>query len=285
MRRLSLIAVALLFVSAFQRATPPPTGTGPLWEMAETEREFARTAIKMGIRDSFLEFFAPDAIALTPEPHSAVERLRGRPSRPFSEAELTWQPRAGDVAASGELGWLTGPSTYTDHVAKAAPSYGNYLSVWRRQRNGVWRVYIDIGTTIPMPAPFAPGFTQVRLSRTYVGGRSESPTSPVEADKALNARIASDGTPTAYDAALGVAARLHRPNVMPQVGRPVIVAWLEKNALRWSWQTTAGEAAKSADLGYSYGLYAAGEKKGGYVRIWDRDADGKWWLMAEVVTE
>ena len=80
------------------------------------ERAFAKAATQKGIRDAFLEFFADDAIAFSPKPVSATERLRSRPSRPFSELELTWEPRTGDVASSGELGWLTGPSTFIDHT-------------------------------------------------------------------------------------------------------------------------------------------------------------------------
>src|SRR5437773_1366116 len=91
------------------RAQQPSLQEQTLQRLVEAERQFAHAATQKGIRDSFLEFFASDAIALTPEPRSAVERLRGRPSQPFSEAELTWEPRAGDVARSGEIGWLTGP--------------------------------------------------------------------------------------------------------------------------------------------------------------------------------
>ena len=77
--------------------------------LAETERAFAKAATVKGIRDAFLEFFADDAVALVPEPASWKARLRAGPSVPFSEHELLWEPRVGDVAASGELGWLTGP--------------------------------------------------------------------------------------------------------------------------------------------------------------------------------
>jgi ketosteroid isomerase-like protein len=42
---------------------------------------------------------------------------------------------------------------------------------------------------------------------------------------------------------------------------------------------------ESGDLGYSYGLYdVRGEppERGAYVRVWARDAGGRWWLVAEV---
>ena len=162
--------------------------------MADTEREFARTAQVKGIRDSFLEFFAPDAIALTPDPVSARERLLAQEPTPFSVDELLWEPRTGDVAASGDIGWLTGPSTFINHSgADQTPRYGNYLSVWRKQPDGRWRVFIDVGTGLPAAATFAPGFTRTPLASRYSGkdDKATASASLLDADRRLNAAMAT----------------------------------------------------------------------------------------------
>ena len=64
-----------------------------LQALVDTERDFARTATVKGLRDSFLDYFADDAIALVPAPESAKTRLRAQPSQPFSELEIVWEPR------------------------------------------------------------------------------------------------------------------------------------------------------------------------------------------------
>src|SRR5262245_20452400 len=69
--------------------------------MADTERAFAQAATVKGWRDAFLDFFADDAISFGPDVMSAKDGLRKLPSQPFSERELVWEPRTGDVAASG----------------------------------------------------------------------------------------------------------------------------------------------------------------------------------------
>src|SRR5206468_11920769 len=121
MKRILAAAVAGLFLMTFVAAQN--NISSELEALVDTERAFARAATEKGIRDSFLEYFADDAIAFNPAPISAKERLRGRPARPFSEYELRWEPRTGDIAASGELGWLTGPSSFIDHtVAEARPA-------------------------------------------------------------------------------------------------------------------------------------------------------------------
>lgn len=288
MGKLWAIAAALLaMVPGWQ---PAPSRADVLGGLVDTERQFARAATEKGIRDAFIEFFAADSVALVPDPQPAVDRLRARPSRPFADAELTWEPRAGDVAAAGDLGWLTGPSTYVDREANSPPSHGNYLSIWRRQPDGAWRVFIDIGTTIPALASFAEGFSAVRparswASRTTGGGDRLDALSFADAEKVLNARILAVGMARAYASVVAPAgSRLHRQGAMPEVGRDAIVAWLEKDGRRWAPRTLAAGISGSGDLAYSYGAFTSEGSRGGYVRVWARDAAGRWWLMADVAT-
>lgn len=274
-----LIASAASLVPA-QSAIPPA-----LQSMVDTERAFAEACTRKGIRDSFLEYFADDAMAFNPAPVSAKDRLRSRPARPFSEAELRWEPRLGDVAASGELGWLTGPSTFIDHTSKdARPQPGNYLSVWRREADGSWRVFIDVGSQPPNPVSFAPGFTRFEFSGRYTGNDSQEQASAslVSADGALNAAAAKNGGDAYGQATIG-ASRLHRSGFMPAIGPIAIGAWMRQYMPSMTATAGAARAARSGDLGYSYGTFEApSSKASAYVRVWQRTADGKWFVVVDV---
>jgi ketosteroid isomerase-like protein len=278
------LALSLVMVRQAPESTPPA-----LESLVNAERAFAQAATHKGIRDSFLEYFAEDSIAFTPLPVSATARLRSRPSRPFSDYELRWEPRTGDVAASGELGWLTGPSIFTDHTdTLAQPQHGNYLSVWRRQAGGPWRVFIDIGSNPPQPVTFAEGFTRFPLATHYAagGGKSAGAASLLDADKTLNAQIAAEGAAAAYANVTTDSSRLHRSGFMPSIGRAAIRTWLDANAAGMTSTTGVVASADSADLGYSYGTYdlkGAPAPAGAYVRVWQRDRNGKWLLVADVV--
>jgi hypothetical protein len=106
-----------------------------------------------------------------------------------------------------------------------------------------------------------------------------------DAERTLNARILSVSMARAYEPAVAPeGSRLHRQDAMPQVGRTGIVAWLETQGARWAPRTLAAVVAGSGDLAYSYGTYASGGNRGGYVRVWARDGAGRWWLMADVAT-
>ncbi|HET7217324.1 MAG TPA: DUF4440 domain-containing protein [Vicinamibacterales bacterium] len=285
-RRIATASVFGLFVTVLvtaQSGIPPA-----LAAMAETEREFARTATVKGWRDAFLDFFADDAIAFVPQVTSAKERLRKQPSTPFAELELVWEPRTGDVAASGELGWLTGPSTSINHKnPEAKPGHGCYLSIWRKQPDGTWRVFIDVGVNAPEATPFPPGFTRTTTPTHYAGkdGKEAATRDLAAADRALNAQLLVQGPARALAPRLTDVSRLHRVGRVPIVGRDRIVAYLEQNAQPKSAKDTAAEASAAGDVGYSYGTFEMTEPKpvtGAYVRLWSRDASGTWWLMADV---
>ena len=279
------LAVAVLLGMA-DSPVPPA-----LASMAQTERDFAAACRKVGMRDSFLQYFADEALFFVPEPVNAKEALSKRPAEPFSARQLTWEPRLGDVAASGELGWLTGPS---ELVVPSAPQPGPrhqvYLSVWRKQPSGDWRVIIDIGVAEPSTAPFAPGFHRFAMPDRYTGGGGKTDaTAKLEAaDRGLNERAARTSLAGGYAPVLLESSRLHRDDVLPLVGPTAIRQYLRNQSGRFTGTLSKAEAAESGDLGFTYGTYkmdrdkAAEAKSGPYVRMWDRRADGGWFLAVEV---
>lgn len=256
--------------------------------MAETERGFARTAAVKGWRDAFLEFFADDAIAFTPEVVPAKDGLRKQPHAPPSEFELLWEPRTGDVAASGDLGWLTGPSTAINHKASdgAKPRYGCYLSIWRRQPDGRWRVIVDVGVNAPAPVQFPPGLTRSSVGTHYAGPekRDAAVSSLRAVDQELNGEVAAKGFAVLASRAASLS-RLHRPGNAPVVGAEAMAAWLRERETAGTATAAAAHAAAAGDFGYTHGRFsvtAPAASAGVYIRLWSRDAAGRWWLMADV---
>ena len=281
-----VLAAVMPLVTGYVTAQDAMTPT--LVELADAERAFAKAATVQGIRDAFLEFFADDAVALVPEPASWKDRLRAGPAVPFTERELLWEPRVGDIASSAELGWLTGPSTFTNKKENAAPQHGNYLSVWRKQADGSWKVYLDIGSDSPTPVPFRDGFNRFEFGPRYTGkeGKAAATKALLERDRELNGRLAKEPPAVVYEAFLSRLARLHRNGMVPVIGRTEAVAWLAANAAPMQAATGTAESARSGDLGYSYGTYVTKDspRKGAYMRLWSRTAEGRWLMVTEVLT-
>ncbi len=315
LRPLALAAAALaaaLHVSPIASGQAPPPATAavdadPMAALADAERAFARETAKVGIRAGFLAWFAHDAVGFQPTVGNAWERLAARPVPPNpTAAQLEWEPRVGDIAASGEVGWLTGPSTFT--APDGSKHHGNYLSIWTRRPEG-WRVFIDVGADAPSPVTFAPGFVRMAAAE----GRYSAPTpragqaGPTDPAALLQAERQANADAAGFRAAFASEARYHRPGALSLVGRAAIEADTTaiESALAkisgTSQSSLAAAQARSADLGYSYGRFetrlagtagavagtagagaATAGPSGYYVRVWRRNASGAWRIVAQV---
>jgi ketosteroid isomerase-like protein len=67
---------------------------------------------------------------------------------------LSWMPIKAEVFGAGDLGYSTGRSVFRSKGQNGAPveRLGEYLTVWRKQRDGAWRVVFDTGSTLPPAA-------------------------------------------------------------------------------------------------------------------------------------
>ena len=63
---------------------------------------------------------------------------------------LRWSPLRADIAASGDLGWTTGSWVFraTDPEGEPVETRGRYVSIWRRQQDGSWKVVMDLGNPV-----------------------------------------------------------------------------------------------------------------------------------------
>jgi hypothetical protein len=264
-------------------------GADAMTELADAERAFARETAKVGIRAGFLAWFARDSIGFQPALGNAWNQISSRPAPPNPTAVLLeWEPRTGDVAASGDLGWLTGPSTFT--LPDGTHRYGNYLSVWKKTPEG-WRVHIDVGANAPSPVDFAPGFVRMPASAEgrWTGSETLWVQSPIQAEsKAALSKAEATANASGFVPLLAEQARYHRPGSLPLVGRAAIAADADAHPVTATRTSLAVEQARSLDLGYSYGRYelkpsggTGAAETGFYVRVWRRDASG-WKIVAQV---
>lgn len=61
--------------------------------------------------------------------------------------ELQWDPDTARIAEDGTLGWTTGRyvSRRTSSTGEPEESRGRYLTIWKRQPDGCWKVAVDTG--------------------------------------------------------------------------------------------------------------------------------------------
>lgn len=280
------IAGALLVTASITADELPAA----LQKMADTERAFARRAAETTIREAFIAFFADEAVSFEPEPGPARERLRARNQPQPPGVQLIWEPRLGDVAESGDLGYLTGPAQVI--VPGKTTQHTNYFSVWKRQADGEYRVILDVGVTTPSAPAFAPGLVRAETrGAPQAGGRpARDPRATlVAADRAMADELKRLGPAAAYRAALHPDARVMRTGATPMTSRDDAVAWLAANVETMTAEPREAEAAGSGELGYTWGRFelktsGGASQVGYYVRVWTRQADGPWRIATDVTT-
>lgn len=143
MRQVTPLLLLLIAGCATARADPAV--------LVAADRAFA-TAVADGGAEAWASWFARDGAMI----QAGVGEIRGRNAIRGAVAyldrpgvALRWEPERADIAASGDLGWTTGPwRLRQDGPAGPVSARGRYVSIWRRQPDGSWKVVMDLGNPV-----------------------------------------------------------------------------------------------------------------------------------------
>jgi hypothetical protein len=255
-----------------------------LQRMVAWERAFAAATEQIGVRDGFLTFFADDSIQIQRGPKVALVPARDAlatqplPKLPLAN-RLLWEPYTGHVSSDGTLGWLTGGFVSLNQVEKLPVRQGAYFSVWKRQANGTWRVWLDEGIALPQIWQDASPFRVAPDPDEGSIGTANESVADVERAVA--------GDAAAWRARLSAGVRVHRDGMMPVVGRDAVLAWADKQGPR-RYALLRTEEAGSGDLAVTIGALDAGaaaKTQGSWVRVWKRDLGGRWRIVFQTETQ
>jgi hypothetical protein len=273
----------MALVALFSAPVVAQLDTQALPRMVATERAFAAAAAELGTRNTFLTFFADDAVSF--EGAGAVATI-GRakdaliaapPTKLPVLSRLMWEPFTGQISEDGTLGWLTGPYAVLVLTTKDITAKGAYFSVWEREVDGTYRVWLDEGIALPDVWSGASDFRAA--PQADVGSVGAADETIDQAERA----VASGGD--AWNARLAASVRLHREGIMPMAGRDGIAAWAHAAWTSIHYVVLRNEKAASGDLGVALGGYEAttpaGAEHGTFVRVWQRDVQGHWRIVFE----
>jgi ketosteroid isomerase-like protein len=160
MRMLKLItAVALTLAGlncGWSRAARPDPAA-----LLKADRAFAQATAERRL-EGFASFLEEDVTTIRPNSPvlkgkiALVERWTALLRDPAST--ITWKPLRAVISSSGDLGFTVGSYEVTKdngHGRQAAGS-GKYVTIWRKQPDGSWKVTFDSGVQDTPPAGKAP---------------------------------------------------------------------------------------------------------------------------------
>lgn len=141
-----LIALAALGISCNSRKKAVPSAS----RLIEADQAFCRATSERGL-EGWLSWFHPQA-AIFPAGQAVVKGIDSIASHyrktKFDPKPLKWEPASAEIAASGEMGFTYGywELPGRDKKGKDTLFRGKYLTVWRMDAKGAWKVFADIGT-------------------------------------------------------------------------------------------------------------------------------------------
>src|SRR5580693_5779696 len=121
----------------------------------ELEAKFARDVAARG-GAAFADWFADDGVAMGNGAQPQIGKVAIAKSANWSpkDYQLTWTPTDALMGPSGDMGY-----TWGHYEGRAKDAHGNpvvtsgrYITMWRREANGSWKVVLDAGANEPAAA-------------------------------------------------------------------------------------------------------------------------------------
>lgn len=114
----------------------------------EADIEFSKAVGAKDLERS-VAFHAGDALVLPPNtPITTGEAIRTWYSQLLAKPgfAITWQPTKVEASRGGDLGYTSGTYELTMHDPTGKPTidHGKYVTVWKKQPDGAWKVVTDI---------------------------------------------------------------------------------------------------------------------------------------------
>jgi len=141
----------ILLLAAFAlrlMANSQSDGTAALLKI---EGEFMKAAAEHGSQ-GYMSYYADDAV----EVPNGGAFLNGKENIAKTmgflddkDNRLTWSPVGAGIASSGDLSYTYGTYEFRskDKDGKAIVDHGKYTTIWKKQKDGSWKVALDMGNS------------------------------------------------------------------------------------------------------------------------------------------
>lgn len=244
-------------------------------QLANAERSFSALSEKEGIKNSFLTYLDDDCIMFNPHPVNGKQLYA---TRPANTALLSWFPLFVEVAASGDFGISTGPWEYRKSKQDTVLSVGYFFSIWKKNREGNWKVALDFGINFPkdkLRVEQQDFHSHTRTSKRVLYPESaQAELKKIENKFIKNYR--TQGAVDAYEASSSGNLRMYREGSFPAVDKKESLEMIQQEPPLSDFIPLETSIAFTGDLGYVYG-YAVDAKNdsSSYVRVWRLALSGK----------
>ena len=126
--------------------------------LLKADQDFNDDTVARGLK-GFLSFLADDVATLRPDrPVLTGKKALAEAWTPLltnPALAIRWRPLTSSISAGGDLGYTVGSYEIarSDEQGQRVVSTGKYVTIWRRQADGSWKVAFDSGVPDSPPKP------------------------------------------------------------------------------------------------------------------------------------
>ena len=256
--------------------------------LVAAERAFSALSVERGMKTAFLTYLAPEGVVFAPTAENGRSTWETRADAPGT---LRWTPETAEISAAGDLGWTTGPWEFaaSGHEPHET-AHGQFVSVWRRQADGTYRVAADLGVSHAPRSDRAVDAVKFRPGPSHEGAEFEKKgVHATSLDHALGERSRRTTIGMAFETMATTDVRLNLEGEVPRVGRLEADGALDTLDGAWHFAPTGSAVARSEDLLFTFGTVSRwhhGAKAAvdtcAYLHVWRRDIGNRWELAVAV---
>jgi len=280
---------ALVALAAVAQEKPDPM------ELVDTEHTFAEAAATEGTNHAFLTFLADDGIIYRPGPVNGKEYLADKPE---TGSRLTWEPEYAEITSLGDMGWTTGPWEWHKTPSEPPSLFGQYVSVWKRQLDGAFKLVLDIGTSHPAPGREVDDLGLTVLDQVFPETPSPADLAQekedlLEFDRKFAKAAEKIGVRHAFQNVAAEDILLLRENLYRMIGFDEIDEHLAQFTGAYNRNPEGAGIAQTGELGYTYGrgkilppgVDPSDYEPFAYASIWRMVDKGHWELAVDVMVQ
>jgi ketosteroid isomerase-like protein len=268
-------AVCAVSVSALAQ----PADFSAAREIAKIDGEYSNLSVAKGMPAASVEYFAEDGVAFAPGAVNGKKYWAGRTDFPGT---LFWQPIFAFAAGAADLGYTTGIWELKKGNEPLSLAFGHYVTIWAKQRNGQWKIALDVGTENPQPPESPPSLQLLPPDVTAGTQPQENSRRSLQKAERQFAEAARNGIGQAILDYATDDIRVYREKSFPAVGLVAARLMLTSEDGSVTLEPGGSKMSRSGDLSYSYGKYSKergnGVERGIYLMIWRVNMNGDWKL-------
>jgi ketosteroid isomerase-like protein len=155
MKLLALAAILLIAVIVLPNMRSSALPTSGADTLRQLEADFMKAAAEKGSQ-GYMSYYAEDSAELPNGEDAILGKENIAKTMGFLDDKnnrLTWSPVHAEMAASGDLGYTYGTYEFRSIGKDGKPTVedGKYVSIWKKQKDGSWKVVMDMGNSSPRP--------------------------------------------------------------------------------------------------------------------------------------